>query len=105
MTAVILATKTRKVTIKAINDSKDVIDIVFIVVFASIAMLVFSYVLQDYSNIGDGLYMAALLLATTGTITFAFIPKVHKNYYIYYVYRCLCLDEVSIQRPRWQERI
>ena len=83
--ALILAIKTRNVTIKAINDSKDIIDIVFVVVFASVAILVFSYLLQDYSNIGDGLYMAALLSSTTGTITLTFIPKVHKNYYIYYI--------------------
>lgn len=86
MIAVILAIKTRNVTIKAINDSKDVIDIVFIVAFASIAMLVFSYLLQDYSNIGDGLYMAALLSATTGTITLTFIPKVHNKLCILFIF-------------------
>ena len=74
--AVILAVKTRNIKIKAVNDSKDVIDIVYIVAIASFCMLVLSYVLQDYSNIGIGLVTISMLLAATGTITLTFVPKV-----------------------------
>ena len=71
-----MAVKTRNVKIKAVNDSKDVIDIVYIVALASVCMLVFSYVLQDYSNIGTGFFIVSMLLGATGTITLTFVPKV-----------------------------
>ena len=74
--AVILAIKTRNVKIKAVNDSMDVIDIVYIVAMASVCMLVFSYVLQDYNNISMGFITTSMLLAATGTITLTFVPKV-----------------------------
>ena len=77
-----MAIKTRNVKIKAVNDSKDVIDIVYIVAIASVCMLVFSYVLQDYSNIGIGFVTTSMLLAATGTITLTFVPKVKIFYHL-----------------------
>ena len=74
--AVILAIKIRNVTIKAVNDSKDVIDIVFIVTITSTAVFTFTYYLGDYSNIGVGFIAIALLLGATGVIILTFVPKV-----------------------------
>ena len=71
-----MALKIRNVTIKAVNDSKDVIDIVFIVTITSTAVFTFLYYLGDYSNIGVGFIAIALLLGTTGVIILAFAPKV-----------------------------
>ena len=71
-----MALKIRNVTIKAINDSKDVIDIVFIVSMSYIATMVFLYFLGDYSNIGDGFMVTSLMLGATGTIILTFVPKV-----------------------------
>ena len=79
--AVILAVKTRNVKIKAVNDSKDVIDIVYIVALASVCMMIFAYVLQDYSNIGTGFFIVSMLLGATGTITLTFVPKVNSLEY------------------------
>ena len=76
-----MAVKTRNVKIKAVNDSKDVIDIVYIVALACVCMLVFSYVLQDYSNIGTGFFIVSMLFGATGTITLTFVPKVNSLEY------------------------
>ena len=83
--AVILAIKIRNVTIKAVNDSKDVIDIVFIMTITSIALLTFIYFLGDYSNIGDGFIAIALLVGATGVIILAFVPKVGIFLYFHYL--------------------
>ena len=74
--AVILALKIRNVTIKAVNDSKDVIDIVFIVTMTSIVNFIASCFLEDYNNIGDGLRVITLLFGATGVIILTFVPKV-----------------------------
>ena len=94
--AVILAIKIRNVTIKAVNDSKDIIDIVFIVTTTSTALLIFIYFLGDYSNIGDGFIAIALLLGATGVIILTFVPKVGIFLYFYYLI-LYCLDVVFIQ--------
>ena len=73
---VILALKIRNVTIKADNDSKDVIDIVYIVTMTSTALLIFIYFLADYSNIRDGFIAVVQLLGATGVIILTFVPKV-----------------------------
>ena len=82
--AVILALKIRNVTIKAVNDSKDVIDIVFIVTMTSIAVLIFIYFLGDYTNIGDTFMAIALLLGVTGVIILTFVPKVDIFLFFHY---------------------
>ena len=82
--AVILALKIRNVTIKAVNDSKDVIDIVFIVTMTSIVNFISSCFLEDYSNIGDGVRVIALLFGATGVIILTFVPKVNILLYFHY---------------------
>ena len=77
--AVILALKIRNVTIKAVNDSKDVIDIVFIVTVTSVVDLISSFFLGDYNNIGGGLRVIAVLFGATSVIVLIFVPKVWQN--------------------------
>lgn len=62
--------------VEAVNDSKEVVALVYIVTACSIAIILVSYVLQDYSNISESLYLTATLVGTTSTITLMFIPKV-----------------------------
>ena len=83
--AVILALKIRNVTIKAINDSKDVIDTVFIVTISSTAAFTFLYFLGDYSNIRVGFLIMTLLLGATGVIILTFVPKVGIFLYFHYL--------------------
>ena len=82
-----MALKIRNVTIKAVNDSKDVINIVFIVTVTSIVSFISSIFLGEYSNIGGGLKIIALLIVSTSVIIFTFVPKVWQiifNDYILY---------------------
>lgn len=71
-----LAVKTRHVKVEAVNDSKEVVAVVYIVTACSIAIIVLSNVLQDFTNISEGLYLTATLVGTTSTVTLMFIPKV-----------------------------
>ena len=80
-----MAIKIRNVTIKAVNDSKDIIDIVFIMTTTSIALLSFLYFLGDYSTIRDGFTAITLLLGVTGVIILTFVPKVGIFLYFHYL--------------------
>ena len=74
--AVVLAVKTRGVKVEAVNDSKEVVAIVYIVTACSVALIIVAYVLQEFSNIAEGFYLTAALIGTTSTITLMFLPKV-----------------------------
>ena len=81
-----MAIKIRNVTIKAMNDSKDVIDTVFIVTLTSTAAFTFLYFLGDYSNnIKVGFLIMTLLLGATGVIILTFVPKVGIFLYFHYL--------------------
>ena len=83
-----MALKIRNITIKAVNDSKDIIDIVFIMTITCVANFISSCFLGDYSNIGGGLRVIALLFGATGVIILTFVPKVdiflYFHYFIFY---------------------
>ena len=79
--AVVLAVKTRGVKVEAVNDSKEVVAIVYIVTACSVALIIVAYVLQEFSNIAEGFYLTAALIGTTSTITLMFLPKVSFIYY------------------------
>jgi gamma-aminobutyric acid type B receptor len=78
--AVILATLTRQVEVKAVNDSKEVVAVVYIVTACSIALLVVTVALQSFSNVSDGFYLACILSGTTSAIGLMFIPKMWSLY-------------------------
>ena len=71
-----MALKIRNVTIKAVNDSKDVIDIVFIVTVTSFVNLMSSIFYGEYIKIRGGLITMILLIIATSVIILTFVPKV-----------------------------
>lgn len=83
--AVVLAVKTRQVKVEAVNDSKEVVAIVYIVTACSVVIIVVAYFLQDYSSLCEGFYLTAVLLGTSSAITLAFVPKVIDFYITMYI--------------------
>ena len=71
-----MALKIRNVTIKAVNDSKDIIDIVFIVTVTLVINFISSFFLEDYNNIGGSVTVIAILFGATSVIVLTFVPKV-----------------------------
>ena len=71
-----MAIKIRNITIKAVNDSKNVIDIVFIAATTSITTLMSLIFLGGHGNISRGFIAIALLIGATGIIILTFVPKV-----------------------------
>ena len=89
--AIVLAIKTRHVKVEAVNDSKEVVAVVYIVTACSIASIVIPFVLQNYSNISEGLYLTAVLVGTSSAVILMFVPKVvTKEKFVYKLcnYRC-----------------
>ena len=81
--AVVLATKTRGVKVEAVNDSKEVVAIVYIVTACSISIIIIVTVLSEFTNISEGLYLTATLIGTTSTVTLMFLPKVNPALFTY----------------------
>ena len=73
--AVILAFKTRKVKIKALNDSKYVAAIIYITSTVIVARII-AFALDYYIITTEVLFSGGLMLATTVFLGFIFIPKV-----------------------------
>ena len=71
-----MAFKIRNVTIKAVNDSKEVINIVFIVTVTSFVNLMSSIFYGEYIKIRGGLITMILLIIATSVIILTFVPKV-----------------------------
>ena len=74
--AVVLAVKTRGVKVEAVNDSKEVVAIVYIVTACSVGIMIVLNVLPELTNTAEGLYLTGALIGTTSTITLMFLPKV-----------------------------
>ena len=74
--AVILAFRTRKVTIKALNDSKYLTIIIYVSSVIIALMLISAVLLQDYLNIDAAVFGGLIILFTTVVLGLTFIPKV-----------------------------
>ena len=72
----ILALLNRKVTIKVLNDSKEITLIVYITSFAALEMVVLYFVVGNFSNANASLYTGHLLAATVVAVLIVYIPKV-----------------------------
>lgn len=74
--AVVLAFKTRKVKIKALNDSKAITAIIYTtgIVLAGLAIITFT--LNSFIVVTELLFSGGIILATTVFVSFVFIPKV-----------------------------
>ncbi len=74
--AMFMAFHTRKVKIKALNDSKAIAAIIYINSIVLVLMIVNSFVLEAYHNVHAALFGLASLVQATMFLGFLFIPKV-----------------------------
>lgn len=76
--AVILAFRTRKVTIKALNDSKYLTIIIYTSSVVIAAMLTSAVLVDEYLNTDAAVFGGLIMLFTTVVLGLTFIPKVNK---------------------------
>lgn len=76
LVAVFLAFRTRKVTIKALNDSKYLTIIIYLSTVIIITLIVCAVVLSRYLNADAAIYGGLIMLFTTVVLGLMFIPKV-----------------------------
>ena len=76
LVAVIFAFQTRKVKIKALNDAKQVIAIIYTTTVCLVVLILTSFALGQYLNTTNALYALSIMAATTIFLTLIFIPKV-----------------------------
>ena len=76
MAAFVLAVRIRNVKIRVLNDSKEVVTIVYFTSIMIVETLIVGIVLQDYNNIAESLFTGHLLVNTSAVIGLTFIPKV-----------------------------
>lgn len=74
--AVVLAFRTRKVTIKALNDSKYLTIIIYLSTVIIVSMVVSAVLLDEYLNTDAGIFGGLIMLFTTVVLALTFIPKV-----------------------------
>ena len=77
--AVYFTFRTRKVKIKALNDTKE---ISFVVYFTSVVltiMLIGAVALEDFINADAAVFGAGLLIVASAIVGFVYIPKVSSN--------------------------
>ena len=75
----ILAVQTRKVKIKALNDSKYVAAIIYVSSIVLVVLALVTFTLGDYVNLTEVFFSGGLIVGTTAFIGFSFIPKVIKS--------------------------
>lgn len=76
LVAVFLAFRTRKVTIKALNDSKYLTVIIYLSTVIITAMLISAVALSRWINADAAIFGSLLLFFTTIVLGLMFIPKV-----------------------------
>lgn len=74
--ALILAIVTRKVKIKVLNDSKEVVIVVYSSTTILLILGVFTFALGTRFILNEVLYCTGIILATTIFLVFVFVPKV-----------------------------
>ena len=73
-----MAFHTRKVKIKALNDSKEIAAIIYINSIMLAILAVTEFALQDYHDVYAALFGIALLIEATLFLGLIFVPKVSK---------------------------
>ena len=76
LTGVVLAFRTRKVEIKALNDYKYISAITYLGTIILVVMIVSAGTLDEYLNTDAAIYGTLLFLFTTLCLSLTFIPKV-----------------------------
>ena len=74
--AFIFAFKTRKVKIKALNDSKSVTAIIYTTSIVLAGLAIITFTLNSFVVVTEVLFSGGIILATTIFVSFVFIPKV-----------------------------
>ncbi len=93
LVAVIFAFQTRKVKIRALNDAKQVIAIIYTTTVCLVVLILTAFALGGYLNATSALYAITNMAATTIFLTLIFVPKVsiiHCNHACHwYILRCV----------------
>lgn len=79
LVAVVLAFMTRKVTIKALNDSKYLTIIIYTSATIIVVMIPSAILLDKYLTVDGAVFGGLIMVFTTVVLGFTFIPKV-RNY-------------------------
>lgn len=74
--SVFLAFQTRKVVIKALNDSKYVAIIIYLSTVIVTMMIIFTVTLDEFLNADGAVFGGLIYIFTTIILTILFIPKV-----------------------------
>ena len=74
--SVFLAFQTRKVVIKALNDSKYVAIIIYVSTVIVTMMIIFTFTLDKFLNADGAVFGGLIYIFTTIILTILFIPKV-----------------------------
>ena len=95
--AVILAFRTRKVTIKALNDSKYLTIIIYVSSVIIALMLISAVLLQDYLNIDAAVFGGLIILFTTVVLGLTFVPKVLSEKLVLSLHLLVCFISAETQ--------
>ena len=88
--AIILAFMTRKVKIKALNDSKYVAAIIYITSMVVVGLIVTTFALDSFIVVAEIMFSGGLMLATTVFVGLIFIPKVFQSFCLLLLFCCCC---------------
>ena len=73
---IVLAFQTRKVKVRGLRDSKYVAAIIYISSIAIVVMALVTFALENYINIGTGIFVVGIFTLTTIFLVLIFVPKV-----------------------------
>ena len=102
-----LAVKIRNVKIKAVNDAKEIVVIVYFSTIAIVESFLLGLVLQDYNNVSEALSLGHVLLAASAAVGLIFIPKVQIQFISIHAQKtCTYVpDDISVERSTWRESV
>ena len=72
----VLAIQTRKVKLRGLRDSKYVAAIIYISSISIVVMALVTFALENYINIGTGIFVFCVFTLTTIFLVLIFVPKV-----------------------------
>ena len=76
LVGLVLAFQTRKVKLEGLRDSKYIAAIVYISSITIVVMILVTFALESYVNVGTGIFVFGILALTTLFLILIFIPKV-----------------------------
>ena len=76
---ILLAFLTRRVKLRGLRDSKYIATIIYISSVTVVVMVIITFTLEEFVNVGTGIFVFGILALTTIFLVFIFIPKVRIN--------------------------